>query len=243
MMEEVISYSLVRSKKRRRTMSIQIMPDGRVVIRAPSRTPQAEIDRFFKTRSAWLQKKLLERERLPGGDAVKPPRFTPGEKFLYLGEWYPLEVQDRNGRKAPLMLSWGTFILDAGRTVEAKDLFARWYKDEARKLLSDRVNHYGKCLNLFPSGITITSAQFRYGSCSPKNRLSFSWKLIMAPLPVIDYIVVHELIHIKEKNHSRRFWVSVEAAMPDYKKYRVWLRENHHLLAAFSPKPYAIGIR
>jgi predicted metal-dependent hydrolase len=225
-----INYILFRSKARKRTISIQVMADGRVVIRAPYRTSQREIDRFFIAKTEWVKKKLLERENSPRKDAGKPVAFISGEKFLYLGEFYPLEFHNIDGRKSPLCLYRGIFMLDENRAADARTLFIKWYKDEARRLLEDRVNYYSSSLELFPKGIRITSAQSRYGSCSPDNKLSFTWRLVMSPLDVIDYIIIHELMHIKEKNHSRRFWDLVKASVPDYKRHNLWLKEYGHFL-------------
>jgi predicted metal-dependent hydrolase len=206
------------------------MQDGRIVMQVPYRTSQEEIDSFFNAKASWVEKKLMERESDTKRDSGKPATFIPGEKFLYLGEEYPLEIQNTNNRKTPLNLSRGTFILDKTKTGRARDLFVKWYKNEAKKLLEYRVNYYSKNLGLFPKDIRITSAQFRYGSCSPDNKLSFSWRLVMSPLAVMDYVIIHELMHIKEKNHGGRFWELVETAMPDYKKHRHWLRDHGHFL-------------
>jgi predicted metal-dependent hydrolase len=230
LMEKEIVYSLIRSKKRKRTLSLRIMQDGRVIMQVPYRTSQEEIDSFFEAKTAWVKKKLLERESRVQRDAVKPIAFIPGERFLYLGEWYPLEFQNTNGSRIPLSLSWGTFVLDETRAEQARDFFIKWYKAEAKRLLADRVNYYSNNLVLSPKSIRITSALLRYGSCSPDNKLSFSWRLVMTPLAVMDYVIIHELMHIKEKNHSARFWGLVESAMPDYKKHRHWLRDHGHLL-------------
>jgi hypothetical protein len=94
----------------------------------------------------------------------------------------------------------------------------------------ERVAYYSRQLSLFQEGIKITSAHYRYGSCSSKNRLSFTWRLVMAPLAVIDYIIIHELIHIKVKNHSKAFWDSVGTVMPDFRTHKRWLKENGHSL-------------
>jgi predicted metal-dependent hydrolase len=220
---------LVRSKKRKRTISLRITPDGGIIIRAPYRTPREEIDSFFQAKNDWVQKKLMERQSLPRED-TRPKQFCSGEKFLYLGEWYPLEIQSRNGRKTPLTLLWSRFILDEERADEARTLFVKWYREEAKRLFTDRVNHYSKKLDLFAKSIGITGARCRYGSCSPVNDLSFTWRLVMAPLAIIDYVIVHELIHVEIKNHSSRFWESVASVIPDYKARRNWLRNNHHLL-------------
>lgn len=206
------------------------MPDGRIVVRAPYRTPKAEIEDFFQSKLDWVKKKLLEKEEFAGEDDQAPKKFVPGETFLYLGEWYPLEIQCRNGRKAPLTLSWSRFVLDEERACDARELFIKWYREEARRLLAERVDHYGRKFGLFAKSMKITSALCRFGSCSPVNNLSFTWRLVMAPLAVIDYVIIHELIHIKVKNHSRHFWESVASVMPDYKTQRKWLRENNHLL-------------
>ncbi len=229
-MKSEVGYSLIRSKERKKTLSLRVMPDGRIVIRAPYRTPLSEIESFFQSRREWVEKKLLEKDTRAGEDGRTARMFVSGDKFLYLGDWYPLEIQSRNSGRSPLSLSWSTFILDEERTDEARDLFITWYRDEAKRLFADRVEHYSKKLGLAARNIRITSAISRYGSCSPDNKLCFTWRLMMAPLAVIDYVIVHELVHVKVKNHSRRFWESVALAMPDYELHRGWLRTNHHLL-------------
>jgi len=211
-------------------LSLRIMPDGRIVIRAPYRTPLAEIESFFQSRKDWVRKKLGEMDAAAGKDGPSTRMFASGEKFLYLGESYPLEIQSKDGRKRPLTLSWSRFILDEERTDEARVLFIEWYREEAKRLFADRVDHYSKRLNLLAKSIKITSAESRYGSCSPTNSLCFTWRLIMAPLAVIDYVIIHELVHVKVKNHSKKFWESVALAMPGYKVHRSWLRKNNHLL-------------
>jgi len=108
----------------------------------------------------------------------------------------------------------------------SRHYFICWYKKKARQHLSDRVDFYCNMLRLEAGGIRITSAESRWGSCSEDNRLSFSFRLIMAPPQVIDYVVVHELMHIREKNHSSKFWDLVIEVIPDYKTHRRWLREH-----------------
>jgi len=156
--------------------------------------------------------------------------FMSGEKFLYLGEWYPLEVHESDQKSCPLELSFGNFVLNKYYIGQARDLFIEWYKREAKEKIDGRVRYYSDRLQLIPNGTRITSAKSRWGSCSRDNRLSFSWRIIMAPLKIMDYILVHELVHIKEKNHSRNFWAALEKIFPDYKTCRIWLRENGHRL-------------
>ena len=101
----------------------------------------------------------------------------------------------------------------------------------AREMITEKVFHFSKKLDLAPQGIRLMTARTQWGSCSADNCLSFNWKLIMAGDACIDYVVAHELLHIKEKNHSPRFWKALESFMPDYKERRAWLDENAHLLS------------
>ncbi|OPY78702.1 MAG: WLM domain protein [Syntrophorhabdus sp. PtaU1.Bin058] len=223
-----IPYTLIRSKKRRRTLSLRIDDDGRVIVHVPHRTPESEIASFLRAKKDWIEKNLRvldRRSREKGG----PRRFVPGDTFLYLGNAYPLEVCERDGRPA-LALLHGTFQMGAGSREKAREIFVKWYAGRAKEIMAERVNHYRQQLKFPPVEIRITSAKSRYGSCSADNRLSFSWRLIMAPYPVIDYVIVHELAHIRHKNHSKRFWGFVESVMPDYRQQRHWLNENNHLL-------------
>ena len=222
-----LSYSLIRSKKRRRTISLHIKEDGKIVIYAPYRTPKWEIEKFIQEKQPWISEKVLEKEKRTK-EAERA--FLPGEKFLYLGEWYPLEMQESASQGPPLKLAFGKFILNDDHTAEARDLFCNWYKREAKEKITERVDYYSHRFHLVPEGIKITSARFRWGSCSRDNRVSFSWRIIMGSLSVIDYVLIHELVHIREKNHSRNFWNYLASIFPDYRQHRHWLRENGHLL-------------
>jgi len=222
-----LSYHLIRSKKRRKTISLHIQEDGKIVLYTPYRTPKSEIEKFIHDKQSWIVEKVSEKEKRIK-EAEKT--FLPGEKFLYLGEWYPLETQVSSCQGPPLRLAFGKFILNHDRMEEARDLFCNWYQREAREKIVERVDYYSHRFQLFPEGIKITSARFRWGSCSRDNRLSFSWRIIMASLAVIDYILIHELVHIKEKNHSKKFWNYLESVFPGYREQRHWLRENGHLL-------------
>jgi len=226
-MDNQYKYQLILSKKRKKTISLHIKEDGKILVYAPCGTSKSEIEKFVLSKQSWVSEKLSEKEK-----AVKPAEkhFLQGEEFLYLGELYPLEIENDLHQEPPLKLSFGRFILSQNCIKEARDSFIQWYKKEAKEKLSERVYHYSNRLQLFPRGIKITSAKFRWGSCSRDNNLCFSWRIIMAPLNVLDYVLIHELVHIREKNHSKRFWSSLESIMPDYKKHRRWLRTHEILL-------------
>jgi predicted metal-dependent hydrolase len=226
-MDHRLNFHLIRSRKRRKTISLHIKEDGRIVIYVPYHTAQGEIEGFIKEKESWIVKKLSEKEK-QRREAEKT--FLPGEKFLYLGESYPLRIGGSNNDKSPLKLSFGNFMLHKNHLEEARNLFVRWYKKEAKEKIEGRVHYFSDRLQLFPKGLKITSPGYRWGSCSGDSRLSFNWRIIMAPLGVIDYVLVHELVHIREKNHSRRFWTYLETILPDYREHRLWLKENGHTL-------------
>lgn len=220
-----IDYFLVRSKKRKKTLMLKIERDGRVVMHVPYHTPEGEIDKFIKEKLPWVKKKIHEKQK--NADSTESPKkFVAGEKFLYLGDHYPLELREPGSGRNRLALSHGTFYLDKDCLPRARDFFVKWYKERAQEIFIERVNYYSKKLKLYPKEIRISSAKRRYGSCSLANMLSFTFRLVMAPYPMIDYVIVHELAHIKVKNHSQHFWMYMEEVMPDYRKYKKWLKDH-----------------
>ena len=122
------------------------------------------------------------------------------------------------------------FLLSKEYLPIAKEIFVNWYKERAHEKISERVRMYSSMRGFSYNKINITNAKKRWASCSHKRNLNFSWRLIMAPLPVIDYVVVHELVHLEEKNHSKNFWNKVKMLIPDYQKHKEWLKKNGHLL-------------
>jgi predicted metal-dependent hydrolase len=226
---EEIAYHVVRSKKRRKTLMLKIERDGRVVMHVPYRTSEREVEKFFQQKRTWVEKKLHEKEKNIDGREGRR-QYVTGERFLYLGEHYPLELHELNNRRAHIALSHGIFYLNRDHVSQARELFIKWYKERAREIFAERVSYYSEKLKLYPKEITIGSAKTRYGSCTADNKLFFSFRLVMAPYPIIDYVIVHELVHIKIKNHSQRFWGYMEEVMPEYRKYRKWLKVNGTLL-------------
>lgn len=161
-------YTLIRSK--RRTLSLEITRDLTVLVRAPLRCSQGEIERFVQRHEAWIDTHV-EQQR-----ARRAAHPEPTEE-------------------------------------ERKALIAK-----AKKELPPKVAHYAALMGVEPTGITITGARTRYGSCSAKNRLSFTWRLMDYPEEAIDGVVVHELAHIVHKNHGPEFYALVESILPDYKR-------------------------
>ena len=162
-----------------------------------------------------------------------PPRRAARSEALVL----PAKIAETcfNARSPALSLGGtlhreGSIKLSRDALPKAPLVFKNWYRQQAAKILAERSQWYASRHGFAYQKIRISSALTRWGSCSSKGTLSFTWRLVMAPIPVIDYVVVHELVHLQVKNHSKEFWGRVELIMPDYKQKIKWLKENGHLL-------------
>ncbi len=220
------AYTLIRSRRRRKTLALRIAPDGRAVVRAPWHTPRKEIDGFVARNTAWLRRK---REKRAANRQETARSFVPGETFLHLGQPYPLDASDAP-EAPPLAFSGSAFVLRRDCLDQAREILIAWYVQAARAVLEDRVAFFADALGLRPAAVRIGRGRSRWGSCSPGNRLTFSWRLVLAPPAVIDYVVVHELVHLKEKHHADPFWRAVAAVIPEYRDRRRWLRTQGHRL-------------
>jgi predicted metal-dependent hydrolase len=210
---------IIRSK--RKTLALIVKSDGSVLVRAPLRTSKAVIQEFIEKNTRWIETKQAEAlTTLPSA----PKEYVRGTTLPYLGTDYPLEIVE--GQKEPLLLDDGTFKLAASHQRDAASTFERWYREQARQILSARVELFARRHNFQYKSIRITSARKRWGSCSATGSLSFSWRLIQAPQAVVDSVVVHELVHTMFHNHSKQFWHRVGAILPDYLEHRRWLREH-----------------
>jgi len=215
--------ALIRT--RRRTLAIIIEDDGKVVVRAPLRLARRAIDEFVRSKANWI----LARQRQARARTARivPKRYVSGEDFLYLGNRYRLEIHD--SQRPSLLLDAG-FRLSRTALPRAARVFERWYRQRALQVISERVEFYAAQHRFEHNGIRITAARKQWGSCGPTGNLRFAWRLVMAPLPIIDYVVVHELAHLLHKNHGKRFWSKVKSILPDFKQREAWLKENDHLL-------------
>lgn len=211
----------------RKTIAIIVRQDGTLVVRAPQKVAKAKILAFVEEKADWIRAKQAEARTRQS--ELTSPRFVEGETFLYLGEPHPLKFVDRPG--ASLTLVNGTFEISCREEAAAKTLFFFWYQNHAREVLNERVKLNAERFHLTYSHVQISSARTRWGSCSSKGALRLSWRLVMAPLDVIDYVVIHELAHTLEHNHSARFWEKVAAMQPDYARHVKWLKQNGRRLS------------
>ena len=214
---------IVRTK--RKTIALQLTDDATLIVRAPFDVSHETIMKVIVRHKKWIEKK---KKYLEARDPKYSPReFVNGEGFLYLGRYYRLNIV--NSQEVPLKFEDG-FYLSKEALPQARELFINWYKKMAYSKISERVQWYAKKGGFKYNKVNITNAKKRWGSCSVKRNLNFSWRIIMAPLRVLDYVVIHELAHLQEKNHTKAFWNKVKILMPDYKQQDNWLKKNGYLL-------------
>ncbi len=209
----------------RKTVAINVERDRSVIVRAPIGTTADTIARIVERKKAWIFGKLLHPRKYP----AKAPRseFVSGETVLYLGRRYRLEI--KKGAKEGIAFE-GKFIVTGASRDRASKIFGEWYRKSAKETIALRVAVHSEKLGVRPKRVTITNSRFRWGSCTPSHNLAFNWKLVKAPMYVIDYVVVHELAHLIEGNHTARFWNIVRTQSPKHMKAKEWLKEHGGIL-------------
>jgi predicted metal-dependent hydrolase len=213
------------TRTKRKTIALIIERDGTLTVRAPMRATYAMIEVFIQQKADWI---MRTREKLNTIEPIPARRYIDGEAFLFLGSSFDLELV--KSQRPSLKFDNG-FTLSQNARQKGGQYFIKWYKERAYEIISERVQEYAQRYNFIPKKVKISSARTRWGSCSADGTLNFTWRLVMAPLDVIDYVVVHELSHLRVKNHSSKFWKVVESISPEYKKHRKWLRENGEKLS------------
>lgn len=213
-------WTLLRSG--RKTLSVEVRRGGKVLVRAPRRLPLAVIEHWVAQKADWIEKQQARQE-----NKTAPHAYQEGEPFFYLGRQYCLRCgSDRE------MLQEGILEVGGGPGECAAQVEA-WYRRRAAEYLPARVRVWEERLGFSCMGVRVTGARARYGSCGAGNTLNFPWRLMIAPPETIDAVLVHELCHTAEHNHSGRFWALVRRALPDYKERCRWLSEHRADWEAF----------
>lgn len=210
---------------RRRTIALIVQKDGTLTVRAPLRMADSSIHEFVQGHAAWIQKKQAQAKvTLP----IPKKQFSEGETFPYLGREFPLIILPH--QRPALTFKEGRFALAIASLPKAHQVFTSWYKVQAMEWFAARVASLADRHHFTYRRVRISSAHTRWGSCTANRTLSFTWRLVMAPPEVIDYVVIHELVHTRVRNHSPKFWGQVNALFPGYKQTIAWLKKNGPLL-------------
>lgn len=211
---------IIRSQ--RKTLALQINPDATLIVRAPHQLPLTKIQEILQKKRGWIERK--QHAALETFRATRRIRLRAGEKLPYLGEEYPLSLISSSSPE--FQFNGREFLIAQEMFEKGKVLLEKWYRAQALQIIGERVGYYATLTGWLPSNITITGARQRWGSCSNKGKLNFSWRLILAPAWVVDHVVIHEIVHLAEHNHSPQFWAKVRELDPRYREAKTWL--NRH---------------
>ena len=212
----------VRRSARRKTMEITLDRGGELVISAPPGVDEDVLAGFVREKRFWLYTKMAEKEALQ--QPVGGKEFVRGEGFLYLGRSHRLLLVD--AQDVPLKLKDGQFHLLRSEVDRGREHFVRWYTQHARPWLERRVAQWAARMGATAAGVDVLDLGYRWGSCGHGGMLNFHWATILLPARVIDYVVVHELAHLAEPNHTPTFWAGVARALPEYEQRKAWLAER-----------------
>ena len=213
--------------RKRKTLSIEVEAPSKITVISPEGKSEVEILETVKGKSKWIVQKLFEIREMEYRKYNK--EYVNGESFIYMGRNYSLQITvDEVIRIPEAKLLSGKFAV----SVKSKDseqirlALENWYKDKAKEKITERVNYYQNHFDCKPKRIVIKNQQKRWASCGKNHELLFNWKSVMAPSPVLDYIVVHEMCHMVHMNHSAEFWALVKRILPDYESRKEWLKNN-----------------
>lgn len=214
---------VIRSN-RKKTASVEL--DGRFVrVRVPEFLSEDQVRRLINQKSGWIRSKLGEFNKRP---AVRKKEYVSGENFPILGKNHRLKVVE-NSNSSSVQLKDGylivTLMTGQSKPSNIQTLIEDWFRSLAEERLTEKTERYSKIIGVKPTSVSVKSYKSRWGSCSKSGEIFFNWKIIVAPNKIVDYVVIHELCHLREHNHSRQFWRHVERYAPDWKESRRWLQE------------------
>lgn len=223
-------YNIIR-RPRRRTVCVQVSPENQVYILVPENLTEAKIADIIKRKTPWIISKMKSNDtvRYP----LKSKEYVSGESFSYLGRNYRLKVLQ--GKPQPVELKNGRFYVWVENSGEEREddirtALTAWYKEHARDKLHDRARMYSDRVGVSYRTVKVKDMKSQWGSCTKGGDIHFNWRIVMAPMRIVDYVVIHELCHREHHDHSPEFWRLLGRILPEYKDRKEWLRVNGALL-------------
>lgn len=221
-----LDYTLRRSPKRRK-LAITVERDASVIVHAPTSTPLEKIDKIVQSKRQWIHEKVNHPQKYQPRPHAPGKELVNGEAALYLGRNYRIELVEDSDTQVRFN---NKFFVSRHQTAKKKQILREWYTLKAREKILPRVKQRARELGVTYAAAKIVDSRYQWGSCTPNDNVTFNWRLIKAPMFVIDYVIVHELAHFLEANHTPRFWNIVRSQMPTMAKAKTWLKENGQLL-------------
>jgi predicted metal-dependent hydrolase len=207
----------------RRSIGLHITPEGLVEVRAPHFVPMFVINKFVQSKREWI---LYTKRKLGDAPKIVKQKYTEGSVFVLGGQKFTIHLTDGNA----IVQAADRLFFPKKFLSKPKKFMELWMRTYAKKYLKSRLDTYATTMGVQYKKISIRDTTSRWGSCSSTGTISFSYRLILAELHIIDYVVIHELSHIMHHNHQKAFWALVGTYFPEYKKARTWLRTNGHTL-------------
>lgn len=220
----------VRRTRREKTVAIAVDPVAGVQLKAPPGATLEDLDRIVRRKAKWILERRKRQSDLPPSPTER--QFVSGETFLYAGRQYRLKLRYSARDEEGVSLSGGRLhiTLDAAyrgvlHEKHARELLVAWYRQHAQPRLEERVAAWAPIVGVEPGAVLLREQKRRWASCDTHGNLRFNWRIVQAPRSLLDYIIVHELVHLIERDHTREYWRLLGRAVPDYERRREELRK------------------
>lgn len=219
------NYRIIR--RNRKTVGIKVTEEGEVIIASPFGVSKKIICDIIRDKEEWISRKIALMKQ---ASILEKREMKNGSKFWFLGKELELEIIKTNKVIQSSKIENERIIVFVSSDDVVKDKIMNLYKGEARKVLNERTDVYSKVIGVNPNKIFIKDQKTLWGSCSSRKNINYNYRIIMAPIEIVDYIVVHELCHLIHMNHSKSYWNTVQSILPDYEERRKWLKSNGYML-------------
>jgi predicted metal-dependent hydrolase len=210
----------VRRSPRRKALGLTVDRNGDLVIHAPTEADESELLRWTRGKLLWVHRKLATKASV--AKAGSGLEFVSGETFFYLGRSYRLQVKEQHGEA--LRREGRVFYLRPDARTRAAEHFKRWYIDTGSEWMDRRVSFLSPRVGAVAARVNLGDLGHRWGSCGRNDTVYFNWRLLQLPVRFVDYVVAHELVHLRERHHGREFWRTLERALPDAQARKEQLR-------------------
>ena len=216
------NYTLITSN--RKSVSLSVSAERELIVRAPFKFPKSRIEELIASKTEWIVKQMQRAEILQ--DFKESLNFEEGREILYLGQKYSI-VYDES---LPNITLADRLYIPTKLKYKVPQAIEQWYLSKGKKYIFKQMEELCQIHDFRYNNMRITRAMQRWGSCNSNGNICFSWRLIMAPPEVVKYVIIHELVHLKVHDHSKRFWSQVEQLCPNYRTHRKWLKQNGMML-------------
>lgn len=221
-----LNYQIARSPRRKR-LTITVERDRTIIVHAPEGASDEAIRRVVDAKRQWLFEKVRHTQKYQDLPHAPGKEVVNGESALYLGREYRIELAETASGEVEFSRR---FLIPLDRRAKSKEVLKAWYLGRARETILPRVHRHARELGVAFAAANIVDNRYRWGSCTVKDHVNFNWRLIKAPMFVIDYVIVHELAHLMEANHTPQFWNIVRARVPTTERAKAWLKEHGQVL-------------